>query len=66
MSNSSVMSRHIDAYILDFGNGFQEFKNWIKYMNYSLFLEHTHSNEYYRSKQLYINQKELSCHEKTL
>ncbi len=35
----------------------QGFETWIKNMNYSLFLEYTHSNEYYKRKQLYLQTK---------
>ena len=35
----------------------QEFETWIKNMNYSMFLECAHSNEYYRRKQLYLQTK---------
>ena len=54
MMNASAINQYIGMHILDDEKGFQEFKIWIKYMNYNLFLEHTHSNEYYRSKQLYM------------
>jgi hypothetical protein len=32
----------------------QEFDTWIKNMNYSMFLECAHSNEYYKRKQAYL------------
>jgi len=32
----------------------QEFDTWMKNMNYRLLLEHTHSDEYYKRKQLYL------------
>ena len=35
----------------------QEFETWIKNMNYGLFLEYAHSNEYYKRKQLYLQTK---------
>jgi len=35
----------------------QEFETWIKNVNYSLFLEYAHSNEYYKRKQLYLQTK---------
>ncbi|TVL94600.1 MAG: hypothetical protein CV082_14300 [Candidatus Brocadia sp. BL1] len=54
MRNVSVINQCIDMRIMDYEKRFQEFRVWIKFMNYNLFLEHTHSKEYYRSKQLYI------------
>lgn len=33
----------------------KEFEMWIKYTNYRLFLEHAHSYEYYKQRQLYYN-----------
>lgn len=53
MMNVFAVNQCIGMHILDDEKGFQELKIWIKYMNYTLFLEHTHSNEYYRSKHLY-------------
>lgn len=46
----------------------QGFETWIKNVNYSLFLEYAHSNEYYKRKQYIFRQKikEKSHHEKTL
>lgn len=52
MMNVFAVNQCIGMHILDDEKGFQELKIWIKYMNYKLFLEHTHSNEYYRSKHL--------------
>ena len=54
MINVSAVNQYIGIHTLNDEKGFQELKIWIKYMNYKLFLEHTHSNEYYRSEHLYV------------
>ncbi len=66
MKSISVTHQDTYVYIQTMDKGFQGFETWIKYTNYKLFLEHTHSREYYKQKELYLNQKENIYYEKTL
>lgn len=52
MKNLKTMSSEICMYTHTLNREFQEFEIWIKNMNYKLFLEHTHSNEYYKRNQM--------------
>lgn len=52
MKNLKTTSSEICAYAHALNKEFQEFEIWIKNMNYKLFLEHTHSNEYYKRNQM--------------
>lgn len=54
MKNACGANEQAGTYVHDFDTGLQEFETWIKYMNYKLFLEHTHSYEYYRLRQSYF------------
>lgn len=52
MKNLKTTSSNIHTYTHTLSREFQEFEIWIKNMNYKLFLEHTHSSEYYKRKQV--------------
>ncbi|GAN34646.1 MAG: hypothetical protein DYG83_17180 [Candidatus Brocadia sp. AMX2] len=52
MKSITVTKHQTHIYVHSLDKEFQEFEIWIKYTNYKLFLEHTHSNEYYKQKQL--------------
>lgn len=58
MKSVHIVNQQGFTYVHDFNTGLQEFETWIKYMNYILFLEHTHSDEYYRQRQLYFKKAE--------
>jgi len=53
--NTTNPEAYICTHILN--KKLQEFETWIKNMNYGLFLEYAHSNEYYKRKQLYLQTK---------
>ncbi len=50
--NTTKLGAYPHTYALN--KKLQEFETWIKNMNYSMFLECAHSNEYYRRKQVYL------------
>lgn len=52
MKNLKTAGSEICTYARALNMEFQEFEIWIKNMNYKLFLEHTHSSEYYKRKQV--------------
>ena len=54
MKNENATNPEAHPYTHILNKKLQEFETWIKNMNYSLFLEYTHSNEYYKRKQLYL------------
>lgn len=64
MKSVNIVNQQDDTSVHDFGKGLQEFEIWIKYTNYKLFLEHAHSYEYYRQRQLYFKKQENVYHEK--
>lgn len=66
MKSIQVTNHHTYVYIQAMDTEFQCFETWIKYTNYKLFLEHAHSREYYKQKELYLDQKENMNYEKTL
>lgn len=67
MKNANATEQQTSAYINDLNKEFREFEMWMKYMNYKLFLEHAHSNEYYKRKQLLLlSNRRKSIYEKTL
>ena len=53
--NTTNPEAYTRTYVLN--KKLQEFETWIKNVNYSLFLEYAHSNEYYKRKQLYLQTK---------
>jgi hypothetical protein len=55
MKGITVINQQTSTNIQSLNKELQEFEIWMKCMNYMLFLEHTHSNEYYR--QLYNNKE---------
>jgi len=57
MKNINVINQQTSTYIHNLNKELQELETWIKYMNYKLFLEHTHSNEYYKQRQLSSKQE---------
>ncbi|TLD40149.1 MAG: hypothetical protein JETT_3594 [Candidatus Jettenia ecosi] len=52
MKNLKTTGSEICTYTHALNIEFQEFEIWIKNMNYKLFLEYTHSSEYYKRKQM--------------
>lgn len=64
MKTATIVNQQAMTYVQDFDKGLHELETWIKYMNYKLFLEHTHSYEYHRQRQLYLKKQENVYHEK--
>ncbi len=60
MKNTPIPNQVRGAFIHELDKEIQEFETWIKNMNYKLFLEHAHSNEYYKQNLPHIEQKENS------
>ncbi|HHT9146524.1 MAG TPA: hypothetical protein ACFYD4_12780 [Candidatus Wunengus sp. YC61] len=57
MKNENTTNPEAFPYTHVLNKKLQEFETWIKNVNYSLFLEYAHSNEYYKRKQLYLQTK---------
>ena len=54
MKNENTTNPEAYPYTYVLNKKLQEFETWIKNVNYSMFLECAHSNEYYKRKQLYL------------
>lgn len=57
MKNGNVMNQQTNAHSHNLDKELHEFETRIKYMNYKLFLEHTHSDEYYIQRRFYSKQE---------
>lgn len=57
MKNIPIPNQVTSTFIHELDKEMQEFETWIKNMNYKLFLEHTHSNEYYKQNQPFIEKE---------
>ncbi len=57
MKNENTTNPEAHPYTYVLNKKLQEFETWIKNVNYNLFLEYAHSNEYYKRKQLYLQTK---------
>lgn len=53
MKDVNATEQQTSACLYDLNKELQEFETWMKYMNYKLFLEHAHSNDYYTQKKFY-------------